>query len=555
MIRVCRCLLHSFLPKFALYTNETLFTLRRFFIILQHMSTFVAETASGTGVTLLDGHSLTIEDVARIARRRDKIGLSEEAAARIEKCRELLERKIRAREIMYGVNTGIGELSEVVLTPEQVENYQKFLLYSHAAGCGEPCSEDDARAAMLSRLNTHCWGHSGIRLEVVRTQIEMLNRGVTPVMCQKGSVGACGDLSPMAQMALTLMGEGEVFYQGKRLPAKDGMAAAGIPTIVFRERDGLAAINGSNVITGMGCLQLYDAERWLRTQEIALAMTLEALNANMKAYDQRIHFVRGYPGAQTCAGNVRRLTDGSEMLKRPGKKVQDAYSMRSSPQVIGAARDAFKWVRQMLEIELNHAADNPVFFPDEDLVLTGANFQGTPMAFALELLGLSVTTVAALSERRLNRLMNPHLSAGLPAFLTKGAGMFSGLMLSQYTAGALVCENRVLSHPAATGSIPAAADQEDFVSMGMTTAIKTRQIIENAWYVIAIELMAAAQAFEFRAPLKPSPACQAAYKAVREHVGRLEEDRPLHGDINRLARAAKEGQILDTVEAVIGKLE
>ena len=208
----------------------------------------------------------------------------------------------------------------------------------------------------------------------------------------------------------------------------------------------------------------------------------------------------------------------------------------------------------MLEIELNHAADNPVFFPEDDVVLTGANFQGTPMAFALELLGMSVTTVAALSERRLNRLMNPHLSAGLPAFLTKGAGMFSGLMLSQYTAGALVCENRVLSHPAATGSIPAAADQEDFVSMGMTTAIKTRQIIENAWYVIAIELMAAAQAFEFRAPAKPSPACRAAYEAVREHVGKLEEDRPLHGDINLLARVAKEGRILDAVQAVAGKL-
>ena len=215
------------------------------------------------------------------------------------------------------------------------------------------------------------------------------------------------------------------------------MAAAGIPTIVFRERDGLAAINGSDLITGMGCIQLYDAERLLRTQEVALAMTLKALNANMIAYDPRVHMVRGFPGAQECAANVRKLTEGSELLERPGKKVQDAYSLRSSPQVIGAARDAFKWTRQMLEIELNHAADNPIFFPDEDLVLNGANFQGTPMALALELLGTSVTTMMVLSERRLNRLLNPHLSMGLPAFLTKGAGMFSGLMLTQYTAGAL----------------------------------------------------------------------------------------------------------------------
>lgn len=501
---------------------------------------------------VLDGCSLKIEDVARIARNREDIALHQDAIARINRCRHLLERKIKAREIMYGVNTGIGELSEVVLTPEQAEQYQKYLLYSHAAGCGEPCAEEDVRAAMLARLNTHCWGHSGVRLDIAQTQVQMLNRGVTPVVCQKGSVGACGDLAPMAQMAITLMGEGEVSYRGKRLPANEGMAQAGIPTVVFRERDGLAAINGSSFITGMGCLQVYDAKRWLRSQEIALAMTLEALNANMKAYDHRIHVARGYPGAQECAANIRRLTENSALLQRPGKKVQDAYSLRSSPQVIGAARDAFKWVRYMLEIELNHAADNPTFFPEEELVLTGANFQGTPMAFALELLGMSVTTVAALSERRVNRLMNPHLSVGLPAFLTKGAGMFSGLMLSQYTAGALVCENRVLSHPAATGSIPAAADQEDFVSMGMTTAIKTRQIIENSWYVVAIELMAAAQAFDFRAPTKPSPATQAAYEVVRRHVKKLEEDRPLFEDINALTRVAREGGILEAVEQAAG---
>jgi len=503
----------------------------------------------------LDGHSLKTEDVVQIARNREPIKLHADAIARIDKCRGLLDRKMKAGEIMYGVNTGIGELSEVILTPEQVEKFQRYLLYSHAAGCGEPCAEEDVRAAMLARLNTHCWGHSGIRREIVETQVEMLNRGVTPVVCQKGSVGACGDLSPMAQMVITLMGEGEVFYKGKRLPAKQGLDEAGIKTIVYRERDGLASINGSCYITGMGCLQLYDADRWLKTQEVALTMTLESLNANMKAFDHRIHFVRGYPGAQECAENVRKLAEGSELLKRPGKKVQDAYSLRSSPQVVGAAKDAFKWTRYMLEIELNHAADNPTFFPDEDLVVTGANFQGTPMAFGLELLGMSVTTVSVLSERRVNRLLNPHLSVGLPAFLTKGAGMFSGLMLAQYTAGALVAENRVLSHPAATQSIPAAADQEDFVSMGMTTAIKTRQIVENAWYVVAIELMAAAQAFDFRAPVKPSRASQAAYDVVRQHVKKLEDDRPLHDDINRLTAVAKEGKILQAVEAVAGGLK
>ena len=505
-------------------------------------------------VVMLDGHSLKAEDVVNVARGGEQVSISKDAVDRINTCRALLERKIAAKEIMYGVNTGIGELSEVILNQEQVEKYQRYLVYSHAAGCGEPMAEEDARAAMLSRLNTHCWGHSGIRRELVDLMIEMLNRGVNPVMCQKGSVGASGDLAPMAQMALVLLGEGEAFYKGKRLPGVEALKAAGISPIVFRERDGLATINGSNVITGMGCIQLVDAERWLKTQEVALAMTLEALNANMQAYDHRVHDVRGYPGAQACAENIRRITEGSDLLKRPGKKVQDAYSLRSSPQVVGAAKDALVWTRHMLEIELNHAADNPTFFPDEDLVLTGANFQGTPMAFALEVLGMVVTTVGVLSERRTNRLMNPHLSMGLPAFLTKGGGMFSGLMLSQYSAGALISENRILSHPAATGSIPAAADQEDFVSMGMTTAIKSRQIIENSWSIVAIELMAAAQAFDFRAPTKPSGGCQAAYEVVRRHVKKLEEDRPIYDDINNLTRAARSGEVLGAVEKVVGAL-
>jgi len=506
-------------------------------------------------VVTLDGHSLKAEDVVRVARNRERISITPEAAARIDKCRGLLERKISTREIMYGVNTGIGELSEVVLMPDQVEKFQRYLVYSHAAGCGDPIAEEDARSAMVSRLNTHCWGHSGIRRELVELMVDMLNRGVTPVMCQKGSVGACGDLSPMAQMALVLMGEGEAFVEGRRLPGAEALRTVALEPIVFKERDGLAAINGSNVMTGMGCLELVDAERWVRTQEVALAMTLEALNANMAAFDRRVHEVRGYPGAQACAENIRKITEGSELLKRPGKKVQDAYSLRSSPQVIGAAKDGLAWTRYMLEIELNHAADNPTFFPDEELVLSAANFQGTPMAFAIELMGMVVTTVGVLSERRTNRLLNPHLSMGLPAFLTKGAGMFSGLMLSQYTAGALVAENRVLSTPAATGSIPAAADQEDFVSMGMTSAIKSRQIIENSWSVVAIEMMAAAQAFDFRAPTTPSPACQAAYDVIRQNVAKVEEDRPLFNDINRLTQVARSGEILAAVEKLVGPLK
>ncbi len=503
----------------------------------------------------LDGHSLTVEKVVQVARENEKIEIHPEAMERIKKCRDLLEEKIKKKEIMYGVNTGIGELSEVVLTQEQVEKYQRYLIYSHAAGYGKPLPIEVVRAAILSRINCHCHGHSGLRPVVVETLKEMLNKGVTPVVCEKGSVGACGDLSPMAQMALVPMGEGEAFYKGERLPGKEAMDRAGIPIIVYEARDGLATINGSNIIVGLGILEICDAERWIKNSEIAAGMTLEVLNANMKAYDERLHKVRGYPGALESSENIRRITEGSELLAQKGKKVQDSYSLRSTPQVMGAARDALKWARYMLETELNSAADNPTFFPDEKLVLTGANFQGTPMAFGLELLGIAITTVCVLSERRTNRLMNPHLSVGLPAFLTKGAGMFSGLMLSQYTAGALICENRILSHPAATGSISAAADQEDFVSMGMTTALKTQQIIDNAQAVLAVELMAGAQAVDFRKPIKPSKGVQAAARTIRKYVEHLEEDRPLYDDINKLKEVVESGEILEAVEKEIGPLK
>jgi histidine ammonia-lyase len=455
---------------------------------------------------------------------------------------------------MYGINTGIGELSEVVLPPEQMRQFQRYLVYSHAAGCGTPLAAEVVRAAMCSRINVLSHGHSGIRQLIVDTLVEMLNRGVTPVVFDKGSVGACGDLSPMSQMALVLLGEGEAYFRGERMAGKQAMDAAGIPVVDFEARDGLATINGSNMTAGYGALELHDAGRFFKTSEIAAALTLEVLNANMAACDDRIHRVRGYPGAISCAANIRRLVDGSEMLQRPGKKVQDAYSLRSTPQVVGAAKDALGWARYMFEIELNGVGDNPIFFPDDHEYLTGANFQGTPLGLPLDMIGSSVTMIAVLSERRTNRLLNRHLSVGLPAFLTKGAGMFSGLMLTQYTQGMLVAEDRILSAPASVGSIPAAADQEDFVSMSFTAALKTARILENAWYVLAIELMAGAQAVEFRRPSRLGQGTTPAYEVVRKHVEKLEADRPLHDDINRLTEAVRSGELLDAVEAAIGPL-
>jgi histidine ammonia-lyase len=504
---------------------------------------------------VLDGSSLTIEKLVRIARDGEKVELHPDALERIKACRAMLEEKIEAHEIMYGVNTGIGEFSEVVLTDEQVKQFQRYLIYNHAAGIGDPAPIEHVRGAMASRINVHARGYSGCRPEITLTLVEMLNKGVTPVVCQKGSVGACGDLAPMSQMALLLMGEGEAFYQGQRLPGKEAMEKAGIPIPGLQARDGLAAINGSNLITAMSALQLYDMNRWLKQAEIACAMTLEALYANLKPYDTRLHELRGFKGAIRAARAIRKCIEGSDLQTGKLKmKVQDAYSMRSTPQVIGAAHDALDYARSQVEIELNAVADNPIFMPEYKLTLTGANFQGTPISLPMDMVGAAITMVCVLSERRLNRLTNPALSIGLPPFLTHEPGLMSGMMLSQYTADTLIVEQRILSMPASIQSIPAAADQEDFVSMGMNTAIKNGQILENAYGVLGIEFMAAAQALDFR-DFKFGHGVETARQVVRRHVAHLDVDRPLHADHNTMRALVKSCEILEEVEKVVGSLE
>ena len=503
---------------------------------------------------VLDGNSLTIEKLEAIARHGEKVELDKDALERIKVCRAMLEEKIQAREIMYGVNTGIGEFSEVVLTDEQVKDFQKYLIYNHAAGIGDPAPVEYVRGAMAGRINVHARGHSGCRPEITLTLVEMLNKGVTPVVCQKGSVGACGDLAPMAQMALCMMGEGESFYQGKRMPTREAMAEAGIAIPGLQARDGLATINGSNLLTAMSALHLYDIDSWLKQAEIACAMSLEALMANLKPYDVRLHQLRGFPGAVRSSRAIMKCIEGSDLLSGKMKtKVQDAYSMRSSPQVIGAAHDAVAWAKAQVETELNGVGDNPVFLPEDKLTLTGANFQGSPVSLPMDMVGAAVTMVSVMSERRMNRLNNPALSVGLPAFLTKGAGMFSGLMLSQYTADSLIVEQRILSMPASIQSIPAAADQEDFVSMGMNTAIKNGQILDNAYGVLGIEFMAAAQALDFR-DFKPGKGVQTAHKIIRKYVEFLDVDRPLYPDHTRMKELVKSGEILEEVEDVVGPL-
>ena len=503
---------------------------------------------------LLDGSDLTIEKLVRIARFDEKVELSSDALERIKVCRVMLEDKIKAHEIMYGINTGIGEFSEVMLNDDQVQQFQRYLIYNHAAGIGDPAPIEYVRAAMAGRINVHAHGNSGCRPEITLTLIDMLNKGVTPVVCQKGSVGASGDLAPMAQMALLLMGEGEAYYKGERLPGKSAMAQADIPVPGLEARDGLATINGSNLLTAMSAIHLYDMNRWLKQAEIACAMSLEALYANLKPYDTRIHEIRGFSGAIRSAKAIMKCIDGSDLQTGKLKsKVQDAYSMRSSPQVIGSAHDAIAYAKIQVEIELNGVGDNPIFLPEDKLTLTGANFQGTPIALPMDMVGMAITIVSVLSERRLNRMTNPALSVGLPAFLTKGAGMFSGLMLSQYTADMLIVEQRILSTPACIGSIPAAADQEDFVSMGMNTAIKNAQILENAYGVLGIEFMAAAQALDFR-NFTNGRGVRKAHEVIRCHVAHLDEDRPLYPDHNKMMALVQSGDILDEVEKEVGSL-
>ena len=498
---------------------------------------------------------LSTYDLFRIARFNEPVELHSDALGRIIKCREMLEEKIQSREIMYGVNTGIGEFSEVVLDDDQIQDFQKYLIYNHAAGIGDPAPIEYVRGAMASRINVHAKGHSGCRPEITMTLIEMLNKGVTPFVCQKGSVGACGDLAPMSQIALLMIGEGEAYYKDELLDGKEAMESAGIPVPGLEARDGLAIINGSNMLTAMSAILIYDANRWFKQAEIACAMSLEALKANMNPYLPKLHEVRGFPGAIRSAKAIRKLVEKGDLAQNKIKcKVQDAYSMRSTPQVIGAAHDALAHAKSQVEIELNGVGDNPVFFPEENLQISGANFQGTPVSLPMDMIGVSITMVSVLSERRMNRLNNPALSVGLPAFLTKGAGMFSGLMLSQYTADMQIVEQRILSTPASIQSIPAAADQEDFVSMGMNTAIKNFQIMDNANGIIGIELMAAAQALDFR-DYAFGTGVKKAKEVIRKYVDFLDIDRPLYPDHTKMKELVQSCKILEEIENLIGSLE
>jgi histidine ammonia-lyase len=501
----------------------------------------------------IDGESLTIEDIHAVARDHAKVIIPKRTQDKVIRCRDMIQGLIDSGEAIYGVTTGIGEFSRIRISKEQAEELQRRIVYSHAAGAGRHHAEDEVRAAMLLRANVIAKGHSAVRLPVLESLVEMINKNVIPVIYEKGSLGTSGDLSPLSQMAEVVMGEGRAYYDGELLDGKTAMDKAGIKTWVLDTKEGLGLINGSQMFTGVGALALHDAEKLLENAQIVSGVTLNALKAVTRHFDARYHAVRPFNGQNKVAENIRNLCKNSEILEVDNPRVQDAYSLRCTPQVLGPVVDAMKYIRNQIEIEINSAADNPLFFPEDNTHIPGGNFHGEPIAIVLDLLAIVLSEVAGLSERHTNRLLNPTLS-GLPDFLVEGKGLNSGLMVSQYTAAALVSENKVLAHPASVDSISVSADQEDHVSMGPIAALKVREIVRNVGTVLAIELMAGAQALEFRKPQKPSPPVQVVYEEVRKLVKPLVDDRPLYPDMDKLTDLIRSNKLIGLVNEKIGQL-
>jgi histidine ammonia-lyase len=504
---------------------------------------------------IIDGENLSINDIVSVARNFEKVELSSDAGKKVMKCRKFVESLVASEKVVYGVTTGFGAFDNIYISKEQTEKLQENLILSHCAAVGEPFPEDIVRAVMLLRANSLSKGYSGVRVEIIDTLIHMLNFGVHPVIPEKGSLGASGDLANLAHMVLVMIGKGEAFYEGERMSGKNAMDRAGIPIIKLSSKEGLALINGTNVITAIAVLLVHDSQILIKTSEITAMMSLEALKGTARAFDEKISMVRPHKGQITCADNLRRLTTDSQIMEshRYDKKVQDAYSLRCIPQIIGAIRDSLSFVKEKVKIEINSATDNPLLFPDEDEVISCGNFHGQIIAISHDLLGIALSEIASVSERRIERLVNPYLSE-LPAFLTEKEGLDSGFMVAQYTAAALVSENKVFAHPASVDSIPTSANKEDHVSMGMAAALKARKIFENTSYVVAIELLCSAQGLDFRKPLKAGAGAQAAYELVRSRITHLKEDRILSIDINKAREMVITGEVLLAVEKAVGEL-
>jgi histidine ammonia-lyase len=503
----------------------------------------------------IDGKTLTIDQVVDVARHAAPVGLADGARPGIAASRALVEQIVAEGQAVYGITTGVGELAQTVISADQIVEMQRNLIRSHAVGVGQPLDDDVVRAMILLRANALAKGLSGVREELISFLIELLNRNVIPRIPAQGSVGASGDLAPLAHLALVVIGEGECMVAGQRTPAADVLAQVGLEPLTLEPKEGLALINGTQLITALGVLAVRDAAQLVKTAQIASAMSLEALNGTDKVFDEKIHSARPHPGQVMCAANMRRLVAGSEIIAshKDCQKVQDAYTLRCIPQVYGAVAETIGHARSVLTVEINSANDNPLVFAETGEVISGGNFHGEPLAFVMDSLGMALAEIANLSERTIDRLVNPHLS-GLPPFLVESSGLNSGFMIAQYTAASLVSENKVLAHPSSVDSIPTSAGQEDHVSMGTTSARHARMILHNVQQVLSIELLCAAQGMDF-CDETPAAGTAAAHDRIRCDIPHLSSDRLLYPDIEAAHDLVASDQVVAAVEDAIGPLD
>ncbi len=503
---------------------------------------------------LIDGRSLTLEDVVNVARNGYKVELTQDAVARIEKARQVVENFVEKEEIIYGITTGFGKFENVHISQEDTKDLQRNLIISHACGVGEAFDFETVRAVMLLRANALAIGNSGIRLSTLKTLIEMINEGVYPLIPEKGSLGASGDLAPLSHMVLVLIGMGEAFHNGVLISGAEAMKNAGLTPVELTSKEGLALINGTQVMTAVGALTVYDSVKLCKLADVSAALSVEALKGITDAYDPRIHTVRPHKGQMATAENMLRLLKGSGLTTRQGDlRNQDAYSLRCVPQIHGASKDAIDFVLEKVNIEINSVTDNPIILPEDNLAFSGGNFHGQPMALPFDFLAIALSEIANSSERRIERLVNPQLN-DLPAFLTPKGGLHSGFMIAQYAAAALVSENKVLAHPASVDSIPSSANQEDHVSMGTIAARKAREILKNVQNVIAVELLAGAQGVDFRDPSKLGVGTKIAYDQVRSVVTKWVDDREMYKDMNLVYNLVQGHDIINAVEETVGSL-
>lgn len=505
---------------------------------------------------ILDGHSLTLEQIVKIARRGHQVSLSPRALEDVHRARACVQSRVSGGETFYGINTGFGALASVRIPGDQLRELQVNLIRSHACGVGAPLEFEVVRAIIVLRLQTMLRGNSGVREETLRQMEFFLNQGIHPVVPSQGSVGACGDLAPLAHLAMALIGEGHVEWRGDVYPTSLVLSKLQRSPISPEAKEGLSLINGTQVMTAIGMLALDTAAQLLCTADITLAMSLDATMGTATAFREEIQKVRPHPGQRIAASNMRKvLADDGLRLSHAGcKKVQDPYSFRCAPQVHGAARNAFAHVQDTLMIESNSSTDNPLVFPDTNEILSGGNFHGEPVAMVLDYLAIAIAEIASIAERRIDKLVNPHMS-GLPAFLVKDSGLNSGFMIPHVVAASLVSENKIHCHPASVDTIPTSAEQEDHVSMGMTSALKLQRVLQNTARVLAIETLAAAQGLEFHKPLQGGLGVRAAYEFVRSNSPALDKDRALAADIEKMSSSILAGELRRHVESVVGELE